>query len=165
MVSNSALQKQSASISVACVNIIWTQSFSCMVCVFRWSSFSASSLILNFFTTHSLCQEQMHQSFKLNSRCCTYIMRYWSGYPTTFIHFTYQIQTRLWLHSIWLCTKFLSTYAGSSTKPCSSLMLGCLSNFSIIKPLRTCQFHFTSAFFAAVSQLVNCAIVSCVELL
>ena len=41
-------------------------------------------------------------------------MGYRPGYPTTFIHFAYQIQTRLWLHSIWLCTKFLSTYAGPS---------------------------------------------------
>jgi len=37
-------------------------------------------------------------------------------YPTTFIRFAHQIQTRLWLPSIWLCTKFLSTYAGHSTK-------------------------------------------------
>ena len=57
-----------------------------------------------------------HQSSKLNSRSCTYIMGYRPGYPTTFIHFAHQIQTRLWLPSIWLCTKFLSTYAGHSTK-------------------------------------------------
>jgi len=66
-------------------------------------------------------------------------MGYWPGYPTTFIHFAYQSESRLWLHSIWLCTKFLSTYAGPSTKSCSSSMPVCLSNFTIIKSLRTCE--------------------------
>ena len=72
----------------------------------------------------------------------------------TFIHFAYKIQTRLWLRSIWICTKFLSTYAGPSTKSCSSSMLGCLSKLTIIKPLHTCK--WTSSIRTAPKTLYTC---------